>query len=170
MALWLELGVITSRHLGEWLWTGALLMLNAVALAHVALMLGSESTWRRRARTWLDAKAGLILLATGFAGAVMALALVFDARYRSFPSAALLFPALVYLARPAIASRRETTLLTALVAACIAPQLYQEGLENGQALGWALVCLLVTLALWRSLHQSKRQIAIATTDIRNQTA
>ncbi|MGM3387101.1 beta (1-6) glucans synthase [Stutzerimonas stutzeri] len=170
MAFWLELGVITSRHLGEWLWTGALLMLNAVALAHVALTLGSESTWRRRARTWLDAKAGLILLATGFAGAVMALALVFDARYRSFPSAALLFPALVYLARPAIASRRETTLLTALVAACIAPQLYQEGLENGQALGWALVCLLVTLALWRSLHQSRRQIAIATTDIRNQTA
>ncbi|MGK9064323.1 glycoside hydrolase family 17 protein [Stutzerimonas chloritidismutans] len=170
MGLWLELGVVTSRYLGEWFWTGALLMLNAVALAHVALMLGNDTLWRRRACAWLDRHAGLVLLATGFAGAVMALALVFDARYRSFPSAALFYPALVYLARPTIAPRRETTLLAALIAACIAPQLYQEGLENEQAIGWALVCVLVTLALWRSLHQSNRQIAIAATDSRNQTA
>ena len=46
---------------------------------------------------WLHGKAAVWLLLSGFAGAVMMLALLVDARYRSFPSAALLLPALVYL-------------------------------------------------------------------------
>ena len=45
------------------------------------------------------------------------LALVFDARYRNFPNAALLFPALFYLYRPVATPRREATLLAVLIAA-----------------------------------------------------
>jgi hypothetical protein len=92
------------------------------------------------------------LTLSGFAGAVMMLALVVDARYRSFPSAALLLPALVYLCRPVGGYRREVALLALLIGACIAPQLYQETLSNWQAIGWAMTCVLLVAALWRSLR------------------
>jgi hypothetical protein len=87
---------------------------------------------------------------------VMMLALVVDARYRSFPSAALVLPALVYLCRPVGGYRREVALLALLIGACIAPQLYQETLSNWQALGWALTNTLLVAALWRSLRVKLR--------------
>ncbi|MCY1563203.1 hypothetical protein D9M68_1007030 [compost metagenome] len=80
------------------------------------------------------------------------LALVFDARYRSFPSAALLLPALVYLCRPVAAPRREIALMAVLIGAGIVPQLYQETLGNLQAIGWAAVNALLLAALWRCLR------------------
>ncbi|MNF97756.1 hypothetical protein D3C84_805960 [compost metagenome] len=80
------------------------------------------------------------------------LALVFDARYRSFPSAALLLPALVYLCRPVAAPRREITLMAVLIGAGIVPQLYEETLGNLQAIGWAAVSTILLAALWRSLR------------------
>ena len=91
----------------------------------------------------------------GFAGAVLMLALVFDARYRSFPSAALLLPALFYLCRPVAAPRREIALLAVFVGAGIVPQLYEETLGNLQAIGWAAVSLLLLGALWRSLRLAR---------------
>ncbi len=45
--------------------------------------------WRQRAFNALENAAGWLLAAAGFAAAVMMLELVFDPRYRSFPSAAL---------------------------------------------------------------------------------
>ena len=78
-----------------------------------------------------------------------------DSRYRSFPSVALLLPALVYLCRPVRAPRREIALLTVIIGAGIAPQLYQEGLHNLQAIGWALTSALLVAALWRSLRHSR---------------
>ncbi|QLL15095.1 glycoside hydrolase family 17 protein [Pseudomonas chlororaphis] len=152
---WGELARVTSRFAGEWFWAGLLLALNLLVLAHAALSLSPQTGWRQRAFDSLEKRAGWLLAAAGFAAAVMMLELVFDPRYRSFPSAALLLPALVYLCRPVRVPRREIALLTFIVGAGIAPQLYREGLENQQAWGWALVSVLMVAALWRSLRARK---------------
>ncbi|MDP9525201.1 glycoside hydrolase family 17 protein [Pseudomonas protegens] len=149
---WAELARVTSRFTGEWVWAALLLGLNLLVLAHAALTLSPRQGWRQRAFNALEQRAGWLLAAAGFAAAVMMLELVFDPRYRSFPSAALILPALVYLCRPVRVARREIALLTFILGAGIAPQLYQEGLANQQAWGWALVSLLMVAALWRSLR------------------
>ncbi|KRW59499.1 glycoside hydrolase family 17 protein [Pseudomonas sp. TTU2014-080ASC] len=153
IALYSELTLITARFTGEWLWAAALIALNVLILAYAALHLGSQTPARQPLYRWLHNKSALGLVLAGFAGAVMMLALVVDARYRSFSSSALLLPAVVYLLRPAQGYRREIALLTLLIAAGLVPQLYQEGLDNQQAIGWALTCTLLVLALWRSLRQ-----------------
>ena len=61
-------------------------------------------------------------------------------------------PALVYLARPVTGPRREIALLTFIIGAGIAPQLFREGLLNQQAWGWAVVSGLMVVALWRCLR------------------
>lgn len=147
-----ELARATSRSTDEWLWAGALIALNALILTHGALALSTRTGWRGRTFAALERHAGWLLAGAGFAGAVMMLGLVFEPRYRSFPSTALLLPALVYLVRPVRAPRREVALLTLIIGAGIAPQLYQEGLLNQQAWGWALVSGLMVAALWRSLR------------------
>ena len=152
---WGELARVTSRSTWEWTWAGLLIALNLAILAHAALSLSAASGWRQRVFNVLERRAGWLLGAAGFAAAVMMLGLVFEPRYRSFPSAALLLPALVYLARPVSAPRREIALLTLIIGAGIAPQLYQEGLLNQQAWGWALVSGLMVAALWRSLRVRK---------------
>jgi exo-beta-1,3-glucanase (GH17 family) len=157
MLLWSELALIISRSAEEWLWAGLLLALNLLVLLHALLGLGPRDGWRQRLFAWLQAYAGWWLLAAGFAGAVLMLGLVFDPRYRSFPSAALLLPALFYLCRPVPLARREAGLLAALIGTGIPLQLYQEGLHNQQALGWALVSLLLALALWRSQRLAARR-------------
>ena len=150
MGLWSEQAWVTSRFAGEWLWAATLLGLNLLVLSHVILALAGKLGWRARLFVWLDQRGGWWLLAVGFSGAVMMLALVVDARYRSFPSAALLLPAVVYLCRPTRGPRREIAVLGLLIGAGIVPQLYQETLGNLQALGWALVSSLLAAALWRS--------------------
>jgi exo-beta-1,3-glucanase (GH17 family) len=152
---WAELTRVTARFTDEWAWAGLLVALNLLVLAHAALALGTRSGWRERAFNWLEQRAGWLVAIAGFAGAVMMLALVFDPRYRSFPSAALVLPALVYLVRPVAGPRREIALLTFIIGAGIAPQLYREGLLNQQALGWALVSVLMVAALWRCLRMRK---------------
>ncbi|WP_425914384.1 beta (1-6) glucans synthase [Pseudomonas sp. GWSMS-1] len=152
IGLFAELALVTSRYLGEWLWAAALIVLNLLVLSHAALLLGRHDGWRARLLHWLHSRGALWLALSGFAGAVMMLALVVDARYRSLPSAALLLPALVYLFRPVAGYRREVALLALLIGAGIAPQLYQETLSNWQALGWAMTCALLVAALWRSLR------------------
>ncbi|MNH04102.1 hypothetical protein D3C79_633800 [compost metagenome] len=126
--------------------------LNLIVLAHGALALAQRQGWRERVFAWLEARAGGWLLAAGFAAAVSMLALVFDPRYRSFPSTALVLPAVVYLLRPVRGPRAEIGLLAFIVGAGIAPQLFREGLNNQQALVWAGVSVLMVGALWRSLR------------------
>jgi hypothetical protein len=151
---WGELARVTSRFAGEYLWAIALVALNLLVLAHAALGLSARTGWRERAFVWLNVRAGWWLYASGFAAAVMMLAMVFDPRYRSFPTATLCLPALVYLIRPVAAPRREIGLLMFIVAAGIVPQLFREGLSNPQAWAWAAVSLTMALALWRSLRIS----------------
>ena len=106
MLLWSELAMITSRFAGEWLWAVFLLVLNLLVMLSAMLAQSGRNGWRQRLSDWLQVRAGWWLLGAGFAGAVLMLGLVFDPRYRSFPSAALLLPALVYVWRPVVLARR----------------------------------------------------------------
>ena len=146
---WLHLGAYGNRNAWEWTWTALLVALNVVVLARGALLLAAHRGWRTQWCAWLESRADLWLLASGFTGAIFMLQLVFDPRYREFPSCALLVPALVYLFAPVRAARRESRLLLAIVALGIPAQLAQEGLLNAQAWGWAAVALLLAAALWR---------------------
>ncbi|WP_268800111.1 glycoside hydrolase family 17 protein [Pseudomonas huanghezhanensis] len=150
---WGELARVTSRFSGEYVWAGLLVALNLVVMAHVALTLSARQGWRGKAFNWLESRAGWWLCASGFAAAVMMLAMVFDPRYRSFPTATILLPALFYLVRPVAAPRREITLLALIVGCGVIAQLFREGVANPQAWTWALVSVLMSLALWRSLQQ-----------------
>lgn len=152
IGLWGELAVVTSRSWDEWLWAACLIGLNLLVLLHFSLAMANRTGWRSSVFGWLEKRAGLWLAAAGFAGAVLMLGLVFDARYRSFPSAALLFPALVYACRPVVAPRREALLLALIIAVGIPAQLAQEGLGNLQALGWAAVSLVLFAALLRGIR------------------
>ncbi|WP_374442107.1 glycoside hydrolase family 17 protein [Pseudomonas panipatensis] len=162
--LWGAQALVISTFLDEWLWAAYLMLLNLLVLAHLALALSASGGWRARLKAWAASHDGWLLLASGFAGAVWMLALVFDARYRNFPNAALLFPAVVYLCRPLRAPRREATLLALLIAVGIVPQLALEGLNNLQALGWAGVASLLTGALWRGLRLPREAAAKAAID------
>ena len=152
---WGDLARVTTRFASEWLWVGLLTALNLLVLAHAALTLSARAGWRERAFNLLERRAGWLVAAAGFAAAVMMLEMVFDPRYRSFTSMAFVLPALVYLCRPVSVPRREIALLTFIVGAGIAPQLYQEGLQNQQAWGWALVSGLMVGALWLCLRVHK---------------
>jgi hypothetical protein len=152
---WGDLARVTTRFTSEWLWVGLLTVLNLLVLAHAALTLSPRVGWRGRAFDLLERRAGWLVATAGFAAAVMMLELVFDPRYRSFPSVAFIVPALVYLCRPVSAPRREIALLTFIIGAGIAPQLLREGLLNQQAWGWALVSVLMVVALWRCLRVRK---------------
>jgi hypothetical protein len=143
---------VTTRFTSEWLWVGLLTALNLLVLAHAALTLSPRNGWRGQAFNLLERRAGWLVATTGFAAAVMMLELVLDPRYRSFPSVAFIVPALVYLCRPVNVPRREIALLTFIIGAGIAPQLYREGLQNQQAWGWALVSVLMVASLWRCLR------------------
>ncbi|QBF27964.1 beta (1-6) glucans synthase [Pseudomonas tructae] len=157
LGLWGEQLRINSRFVGEWVWAIVLVGLNLLVLAHGVLALAQRQGFRERAFAWLEARAGWWLLAAGFAAAVSMLALVFDPRYRSFPSPALLLPAVVYLVRPVAARRAEAALLALIIGGGIGPQLWQEGLGNQQALVWAGVSVLMVAALWRSLRVRLQQ-------------
>jgi exo-beta-1,3-glucanase (GH17 family) len=151
LSLWLEQAWIGSRNLGEWLWVTALTALNLLVLIHAAL-LGTDDGWRARWLALFERHAGSLLLGCAAVAGVLALQLVFDARYRMFPSSAILLPALFYAWRPVPAPRREILLLALLLGALIAPQLYQETWFNLHAIGWACSCALMVAALWRSLR------------------
>ncbi|WP_236193760.1 glycoside hydrolase family 17 protein [Pseudomonas glycinae] len=152
---WGDLARVTTRFASEWLWVGLLTALNLLVLAHAALTLSARNGWREQAFNAFERRAGWLVAVAGFAAAVMMLELVFDPRYRSFPSVAFILPALVYLCRPVPVARREIALLTFIIGAGIAPQLYSEGLQNQQAWGWALVSVLMVAALWRCLRVRK---------------
>ena len=153
IGLWGETSRIDCLTLGDWVWMALLVALNLLVLGYTALSLANRSGWRAGLFAWLDARSGWWLSSTGFSAAVMMLALVFDPRYRSFPTAALVMPAVVFALRPVPGPRNELTLLGAIIALGVPIQLAREGLQNQQAWGWALVSALMALALWRSVKR-----------------
>jgi exo-beta-1,3-glucanase (GH17 family) len=145
---------IDSRFLGEWLWAALLIGLNLLVLAHALLGLAEPQGWRQRTCAWLQARAGWWVSASGFVAAILVLGMVFDPRYRSFASAALLLPGLVYSWRPVAGPHNELLLLALVVSLGLPLQLWREGLENHQAWGWTLVTALMAVALWRAVRRS----------------
>jgi hypothetical protein len=168
IALWLQLGVQDNRNYWEWAWTALLTLLNALIIARGALACAARSGWRERLFNALEQRAGALLIAIGFAAAAMMLQLVFDARYREFPSYVLLLPAIVYGWLPVAAPRRELHLLAAIMAIGAPLVLWQEKLTNTQALGWALVAVALTFSLWRS-SRTMRSAAISNANTANVT-
>ncbi len=175
IAYWLQVTTLAARDHWEWLWALALVALNLVVLLQVGMQLGGRVAG---IGGWLQRHAGLWLLLTGAAGAVLALQLGLDARYRLFPTAMLLVPALVYALRPAPLPAREGWLLLLLVASMLPLQVWEEGFgqirnrvdlrvvdqlwllvlawsRNVQALGWMAVSLLLVVALWRGVRASR---------------
>ncbi|WPP01222.1 glycosyl hydrolase family 17 protein [Pseudomonas sp. HR96] len=154
IGVWGETSRIDVRFFGEWVWMALLTGLNLLLLSYALLGLARRRGWRERAYQWLQARAGWWLSAAGFAAAVMMLAMVFDPRYRSFASASLLLPALVFALQPVRGPRNELSLMALIVGLGIPLQLWREGLENQQAWGWAAVCVVMVVGLWRSLRRS----------------
>lgn len=154
-ALWLLLAKFDNRDYWEWAWTAVLLIINALAIFRAALELTASDAWQQKIFVKYSRYANLGLLLIGFAGAVLMAQLVFDARYREFPSYIILMPALVYLCWPVNVPPRETTLLLGVIVVGIPFQVYEETLVNTQALGWAGASALLAVALWRSLRTSR---------------
>lgn len=156
LALWWKLALQDNRDLWEWGWTALLTLLNVAVIARGVLACAAPGGWRGRVFARIERHAQGLLLAVGFVAAAMMLQLVFDARYREFPSFVLLLPALVFGFAPVVlhasAPRRELLLLTALIAGGAPLVLLEEKLTNTQAIGWALVSLALAGALWRSLR------------------
>lgn len=151
LALWTQQLLLDSRHAGEWLWFGALLILSLLTAARGLLCLNPPSAgWRARLAAGLESRAAALLLATALAGAWLAMAQVFDSRYRSFPTFAMLLPVLTFLRWPVQGPRDELGLLAVLIGISLPIMLWQETLVNVQALGWGLVSLLLVRILWRS--------------------
>lgn len=178
IAVWLQQANFAVRDNWEWSWAAALTALNAVVLARFALALAARAGWRERLFARLEAGAGCWLLAVGFVGAVSMLQLALDARYRLFPTAILLAPALAFALRPTAVSRREALLLMAVLVVGLPLQVWEEGFgqirnrlglglaesatlvlrawySNVQALGFAGTAALLTLALWRGARTSR---------------
>lgn len=172
---WLQVTTLAARDHWEWLWALALMALNLVVMLQMAMRLGVRTT---RFDDWLQRHAGLWLLLSGYAGAVLAMQLGLDARYRLFPSAMLLLPALVYALRPTPLAARSGWLLILIIVVMLPLQMWEEGygnirnrvdlrlvdqgylllrawFSNVQAVGWALVSLLLVVALWRGVRTSR---------------
>ncbi len=161
IALWLLQAVMDNRDVWEWVWTAALIAVNFFALLHVRNQLRTR-THPSRANLRGEKLSGILsrcardgLLTAGFVGAVLMSQLVFDARYREFPSCIILLPALIYLRWPVTVPRRETLFLFMVIAFGIPVQLFQERFTNTQALGWAAASVLLAAALWRSSRTSR---------------
>jgi len=149
IGLWLQQLLLDSRHAGEWLWNGGLLVLNLAVATHALLQANpAAGGWRRALAARLQARMRWLVPAIGIAAALMMTALVCDPRYRSFPSSAFILPALCWLLLPVRGARVETTLAALILAIGIPLSLWQETLLNGQAVLWAITSALLALALW----------------------
>ncbi|MCU0935917.1 MAG: glycosyl hydrolase family 17 protein [Gammaproteobacteria bacterium] len=148
----LHYGTVTARNPAEWIWIGAEATLSlATTLLLVLTVARPAGGWRRGLWRALDCRAGLLLLGLGFTAAVVALQLAFEPRYRDFPIAVYLLPALGFLgvraaglSTPAHPGLRWLGALLALAAPVV---LVRETLANGPALAWVGVSLLLALAL-----------------------
>ena len=154
VALWLLQARNDNRDHWEWAWTFLLIAINLLAVLRAMLELTAKNSWRGKIVQCYERYVGHVLLSAGFIGAALMAQLVFDARYREFPSYIILLPALIYARWPVAAPRRETLFLSSVIAVGIPLQLFQEKLTNIQALGWAAASAVLALALWRSARTS----------------
>jgi exo-beta-1,3-glucanase (GH17 family) len=138
--------LLFSRSPGESLWFAAL---GAVAVA--ATWIGCRRAAGAAGRPWHD----VILGVAAALAAIVMLGLVFDPRYRHFPVAVFLVPALAAL-WPAPASgrwRERQRVLAGLLVLGVPVVLWQETLLNGQAVAWCAVAGLLAFGLLRATPQ-----------------
>jgi glucan 1,3-beta-glucosidase len=97
-----------------------------------------------------------------FCAAVVALGLAFDPRYRGFPWALLVAPALVLVALRIAGERpdtdaREEWLLAIVIAACAPAIVWIEGVHNMQAMIFsALLLMMAGAAVWPDRNAERR--------------
>lgn len=158
--------LVVCRDGVDWLVASALcltaLLCALAAAAQLARRLGTAKPPTRRPGLYALVRGaparGLGWLVVGQAGllfsmAVLALALVFDGRYRPliwpiFAAPVVLLAVLAWLGERLAADAREERLL-ALTSVLLAPVLlWQEGVVNGQAWGAALGCLMLVAVIW----------------------
>jgi len=147
----LHYGAVAARNGAEWAWVVAeALLALAAGLLLILRVSAPEAGWRRRLLRLTERNAGQILLGLGFCAAVGTLQLAFDPRYRDFPFAVYLVPALGLLwlkVRGGLAARPEFPVLGGLLILGAPVVLVRETLANGPALAWVTVSLLLAAAL-----------------------
>jgi len=105
-----------------------------------------------------------VWFAFAWTAAVLQILLVFDPRYREFPTASFAVPLVVLIYRAASGDfsqqlrggREEFAVAFTLTIGAIASAA-QEGLLNGQSLAWNVCALILALPLWRALVGNPRQ-------------
>ena len=155
-----------SYGIGGWLLQGLLLAAGMVAplLSTHALMSGRAlpafvdvlGPAKDRTPFFMANMLGVTLIVTTVVAAQIALSLVFDARWRDFPFAALTmavvpFWTLAFLNRPKSGTRPlAEAVFTALFALAAVYIILNEGIENWQAMWTGAVYFLLCSALWRA--------------------
>jgi exo-beta-1,3-glucanase (GH17 family) len=155
-----------SYGLGGWLLQGLLVAAGVVAplLSTHALMSGRAlpafvdvlGPAKDRTPFFMANMLGVTLIVTTVVAAQIALSLVFDARWRDFPFAALTmavvpFWTLAFLNRPKSGTRPlAEAVFTALFALAAVYIVLNEGMENWQAMWTGAVYFLLCSALWRA--------------------
>ncbi len=146
----------SNRTWQEWLAMGSFMLLT-----QAVFLLGLFKLEQRYSRWWTGLVLTLLVCV-----AYINLGLVFDARYRDFPSAFLLLPTAMLLlnssARPYLARSNEALLLvTWLILSSVAIAVIED-ISNGSALLWCAISGLFGLVLsrqyWRMpiAHQHQR--------------
>lgn len=152
IALHAQQWLLFSRSPAEGLWFAAL---ATAALA--ATWLGCRRAAGVAASPWHDLALGLV----GALAATTMLALVFDPRYRHFPAAVFLAPALAALwPAPAAGRWRDRfRVLAGLIVLGVPVVLWQETPRNGQAVAWCVVAAVLALGLLRAGAQGAARAA-----------
>lgn len=146
LAVHLHQAGLFSRSPAEMAWFG-LLAVTAAAAAWTGC-----SRWAGGPpRPWHAAVFG----STAVLAAIVMLGLAFDPRYRYFPSAPFLAPALAALAWSPVTGpwRERNRVLALLLLLCLPVVLWLETPRNGQALGWCAVAATLALGLLRRPSQ-----------------
>ncbi len=168
---------------GGWLVQSLLLVAGIAAplLSTNALMSGRalpaflEVLGPPKARTplFMTNMLGIALIVTTVIAAQIALSLVFDARWRDFPFAALTmavvpFWTLAFLNRPKSGTRPlSEAVFTGLFAVAAVYIIFNEGADNWQAMWTGAVYFLLGSALWQARTAAVAEVTSATTAARS---
>lgn len=131
----------SNRNWSEWLAMGSWTL-----LVHAVFLLLLVDVQHRYARL----RTAVLLMLLGTLGYIN-LGLVFDARYRDFPSEFLFMPAALLLVKgfapTNLAQRSEGLLLCTWLLVSSLTIAMVEGIHNGDALVWCALCLLIGVRL-----------------------
>ncbi|MBF0154783.1 MAG: hypothetical protein HQL64_13665 [Magnetococcales bacterium] len=164
----------------DWLWGVAGSGMSALSLVLLGVVsIAPECRWGRvvppdlaTVRAWLlrrlppgespalpELTWGALRAVTLVAAALLALPLVVDGRYRDFPAALFLAPALLFLHRLPAGRQPMEAWLGALLALCLLLGVVVETPVNREAMAWNVVILLLIIPLRRVMAQEWRYVS-----------